>query len=103
MPNFDQLPIDSVNFYCANANINAMFYPLIIPYLDNWKLRLNSIRLGDKKFYRQILRWSLRYVNGEGDNYRFIKRVQDSLPRVMGKSLYKDFSNHIKELSNEAL
>jgi hypothetical protein len=86
-----------VYFFLNNITINAMFYPLLIPYQHKWKNHLLEVKSKDKSFYRNTIKWLNRYMHEDEQNYRFVRRVQQSLPRLYTEELYQEVSTFVNK------
>lgn len=97
LPNFDMLPTDSINFYFSTVNLNPLFFPILVPYIDDWKGALYAIKHDDPRFYGDVIKWSYRFISPVKQTYRFIHKIQRSLPIIYGKELFEEFTNHINK------
>lgn len=99
----DELDIteyQEIHFHLVNVNISAIFYPVLVAHQEDkdWEVLLfDGVRKTDLRFYKNVVRWGHNLIQKEPINYKSIRRVQESLPRIMSKTTLIQFKKFIKK------
>lgn len=81
---FEEAPLSHIRFHFTNLSVHPMFYVLLIPHDPDWRDSLERIKIKDQTLWRNIIRWTNRYLAPTGlEKYKQGLRTSKALVRMM--------------------
>lgn len=99
--NFEDCPIQEINFHFANVTIHPMYFIVPALHMDDPFTHMDKIKTKDPKFYEWLIKWTARYLCPEHhrgiQKYAQAMRVHDEAKKAMKPKQIERWQKYLRD------